>query len=339
MKKLIIAWTVCALIFEFGVLFLLDKVILVDSYDFTVNETTNEQDNADDISVTIKEGADNISLSYSGKYIAYNYEESLCVEDTKNGTINKVPTEKNEKIMYYKWIENRNVIAIVETNADGEVQLVTYNPADSSKAFVQTICYYTENMKVKNMATSVLTNVYYIDIARSGLKDLVYRVDRNNDITLIDINTEGLGNIKTIPHEDRLIYEDKVNGKFFVTSPDEELKFNSEKQLSLLGIDKNDVIYMGEVREDKIVSILYGKVSKKTSDWRIKILDQPVKKSDIYFNDDSEILVNNEAENYVENLLTKKETPYEGTFLQMNDEFVASINNDRQLKYTRFDMN
>lgn len=330
MKKLIIAWTIFGLICEFGILYTLDKFILIDSYDFQVTEVKEAPKEVADINTVVKESAENISLSYSGKYIAYRDGNSLCIEDTKNGAINKVPSQN--KIMYYKWLGNRNIIAFVEMNENGEILLETYNPADSSKAFVQEICDYTKNIKVENMATSVLTNVYYVDIRRGDSKGSVYRIDRNNDINKVSIRAENLGNMKTIPHEDRLIYEDKSNGKFFITSPNEELKFNVDSPMSLLGIDKNDVIYMGQLKEDKVVSILYGKISENTSNWKTKTLEEPVKASDIYFNDKSEIIVNNESKSSVKNLMTGKETEYIGTFIQVNNDFVASIDNDRKLK-------
>lgn len=332
MKKLIIAWTIFALIFEFGVLFALDKFILVDSYDFKITEVKEEQKEVADINTVLKEGVENISLSYNGKYIAYKDEKSLCVEDTKTGVINEVPRPSNERIMYYKWLENRNIIAVIEMNENGEIHLVTYNPADSSKAFVQEICDYTKNIKVENMATSVLTNVYYVDIKRENSKDSVYRIDRNNDISKVNIKAKDLGNIKTIPHEDRLIYEDKSNGKFFITSPDQELKFNVDDPMSLLGIDKNDVIYMGQLKGDKVVSILYGKISENTYDWKTKTLEEPAQVSDIYFNDNSEIIINNNSKSSVKNIMTGKEIEYSGTFIQVNNDFVASIDSDRKLK-------
>ena len=114
MKKLIIAWTIFGLICEFGILYTLDKFILIDSYDFQVTEVKEAPKEVADINTVVKESAENISLSYSGKYIAYRDGNSLCIEDTKNGAINKVPSQN--KIMYYKWLGNRNIIAFVEMN-------------------------------------------------------------------------------------------------------------------------------------------------------------------------------------------------------------------------------
>lgn len=337
MKKLIITWTVFAIIFELVILYSLDKFILVDSYKFEVNETTKEQPELNEINTVIKEDADNINISYNGKYIAYNYDNSLCVEEIKTGTVKKVPTENNEEIMYYKWLEKRQIIAIVEKNKKGEIQLVTYNAANSVKSFVQTICNYSKNMKVDSMATSVLTNVYYININKGNSKNSVYRIDRNNAITKVDIKAKILGNMKTIPHEDRLIYEDKSNGRFYVTNPDQELKFNTNKKLSLLGIDKNDVIYFGELNGDKVISILYGKINESTSQWKTKKLDEPINPDNVYFNDESEIVVNNIFEGNIKNIMTEKETEYYGTSIQVNEDFLASIDANRKLTYTKID--
>lgn len=238
--------------------------------------------------------------------------------------------------MYYRWLDSRNLIAIVEkVKKDGaeKLQLITYNPTNSSKSFVQEICNYEKNMEVGNMTLSIFTNVYYIDVSKGGSKNVVYRIDRNEKLTKVDIKATLLGNIQVIPHEDRLIYEDKTNGKFFVTSPNKQLIFNSNKKLTLIGIDRNDIIYIGEIDVDKISSIIYGKVNEDMSNWNNIRIDSPVNINNLYLSNESEILINDNLKGSIKNLTTGKEVEYDGKLIQIKEDFIAIKDTDGKLVY------
>ena len=99
---------------------------------------------------------------------------------------------------------------------------------NSTETSVSKICPYQKDMEVKKVSESTITGVYYVDIYKGGLKSTVYRIDINETLTKVSLQTNVLGNMQVIPHEDTLIYEDKVNSKFFVTSPNKQLTFNSE---------------------------------------------------------------------------------------------------------------
>ena len=188
-------------------------------------------------------------------------------------------------------------------------------------------------MEVKKIAASVLTGVYYVDIHKGGVKSTVYRIDRNNDITTVNIQANVLGNMEVIPHADRLVYEDELNNKFFVTSPDKKLNFNTNKNLTLIGIDREDVVYMGELNGEKIVSITYGKVDNEPSTWTTVTLPSAVSRDNIYFNNNSQILVNDALQGCVTNLTTNNKVEYEGKLVQIKDDFIATMDNSGRLSY------
>ena len=60
---------------------------------------------------------------------------------------------------------------------------------NSSETVVKEICTYQENMKVKKISASVFTGVYYIDIDKGGLKNIVYRIDRNDDMKEVTLKS------------------------------------------------------------------------------------------------------------------------------------------------------
>lgn len=336
MFKKIIAWAMLSIILQVGVLYFLNNVVFKHTSEFKSNILDLKKDNTKDIKATISSTAENISVSYNGKYLSYKEGDTLYLEDSKTGKSTQVTTEDKGTIIYYDWLPERDILVIaekVEKDKESKIQIITYDASSSSETLVKEVCSYQENMKVKKISASIFTGVYYVDIDKGGSKDVVYRIDRNNDMQEVNLKTYILGNIQVIPHADRLIYADKIKGTFYVTSPNKQLNFNSNKKLTLLGIDRNDVIYMGELNGDKIASITYGKVDDDTSTWKKVTLDSVVNATDIYFNDNSEILINDNLKGSVKNLTTGNEVEYEGKLIQIKEDFIATVDNSGKLVY------
>lgn len=335
--KKIIAWAILSIILQIGGLFVLDNFVFKHSSKFKSNKIDIEKQNTKDINVIIPNGAENVNISYNGKYLTYYEKDTLYIEESKTGTKTEVKTEDNGEILYYKWLSDRDRLIIAEKVVkDGEtvIQLITYSPKDSSVSYVTSICDYEDDMKVMKITESTFTSVYYVDIYRGGLKSMVYRIDINNDKSTVSLQASVLGNMQVIPHVDRLVYEDEINNKFYVTSPNKQLTFNSNKNLTLLGIDRNDVIYIGELNGEKISSIIYGKVDEDTSSWKTVNLEAVVNRKDIYFNNESEILINDNLKGAVKNLTTGLEVEYEGKLVQIKEDFIATTDSTGKLVYT-----
>ncbi|APF24164.1 hypothetical protein [Clostridium butyricum] len=335
--KKIIAWAILSIILQIGGLFVLDNFVFKHSSKFKSNKIDIEKQNTKDINVIIPKGAENVNISYNGKYLTYYENDTLYIEESKTGTKTEVKTEDNGEILYYKWLSDRDRLIIAEKVVkDGEtvIQLITYSPKDSSVSYVTSICDYEDDMKVMKITESTFTSVYYVDIYRGGLKSMVYRIDINNDKSKVSLQASVLGNMQVIPHVDRLVYEDEINNKFYVTSPNKQLTFNSNKNLTLLGIDRNDVIYIGELNGEKISSIIYGKVDEDTSSWKTVNLEAVVNRKDIYFNNESEILINDNLKGAVKNLTTGLEVEYEGKLVQIKEDFIATTDSTGKLVYT-----
>jgi len=334
--KKIIAWAMLSIILQIGGLYVLNNFVFKHTSEFESKKMDVKKETTKDIKATILATAKDVSLSDNGKYLSYKDNENLYLQDSKTGTSKQVTTEKGGTILYYDWLQDRDILVIAEkVNKDGKtkIQIITYDAQNATENFVKELCTYQENMKVTKISASIFTGVYYIDVDKGGLKNIVYRIDRNNDMKEVTLKSYILGNLEVIPHADRLIYEDKANSKFFVTSPNKQLTFNSNKKLALLGIDGNDVIYMGELNGDKIISITYGKVDEDTANWKKVTLDSVVNTNDLYFSDKSEILINDNLKGSVKNLTTGNEIGYEGKLIQIKENFIALKDNDGKLIY------
>ncbi|WP_294402790.1 dipeptidyl-peptidase IV [uncultured Clostridium sp.] len=335
--KKIIAWAILSIILQVGGLFILENFVFKHSSSFKPNKIDVEKESTKDINASIPSGAQNVNISYNGKYLTYYENDTLYIEESKTGTKTEVKTEDKGDILYYKWLSDRDRLIIAEkVTKDGDevIQLVTYSPKDSSISYVTDICDYSDDIEVKKITESTFTSVYYVDIYKGGLKSIVYRIDINNDKSKVSLQASVLGNMQVIPHVDRLVYEDEINNKFYVTSPNKQLSFNSNKNLTLLGIDKNDVIYIGELNGEKISSIIYGKIDEDTSSWSTVTLEAVVNRNDIYFNNESEILINDNLKGAVKNLTTNDEVEYEGKLIAIKEDFIATTDNSGKLVYT-----
>ena len=69
-------------------------------------------------------------------------------------------------------------------------------------------------------------------------------------------------------------------------------------------------------------AFIYGKIDENTSMWNSVKLDSLSSLSDIYFNSQSEIVVNNILEGKIKNITTGKEYEYTGKFVDVKDDFI-----------------
>ena len=334
----LLVWVSLSIILQCMGLYFLEQRVFKYTVDFETKslELDKDKDKIEENNATIPEEAENISISYNGSYLTYSLYGKLYVEDIKNGDKKEIITEDKGDILYYKWLSDRDRIIIAEkiTNNNIDViQLSTYNAKDRSQIVVRTICNYEKNMQVNKISASVLTGVYYIDVYKGGKKSVVYRVDRNDRLTKLTLRANILGNMEVIPREDRLIYEDEITNEFYITNPESRLEFNSNRNLALLGINQEGIVFVGELDGEKVSSIIYGKLSEKTSNWKKIELESVVKRDEIYFNEKNEILVNDNLQGKIKNLMTNAEIEYDGNLIEIKEDFIATISNSGELKY------
>ncbi len=60
-------------------------------------------------------------------------------------------------------------------------------------------------------------NLIYVKVNVGGNSNRLYSVNIMKEKDRIDIMTDSVGDMNIVPHEDILIYEDKINKKIFAT--------------------------------------------------------------------------------------------------------------------------
>lgn len=66
-----------------------------------------------DINIVISTDTKNIDLSYEGRYVAFNSNNALYIENTETRNTNEILINKDESIIHYTWVENRDILIII----------------------------------------------------------------------------------------------------------------------------------------------------------------------------------------------------------------------------------
>lgn len=141
--KKIIAWAMLSIIVQVAGLYILDRFVFRHTSEFESKKLDIKKEITKDIKASIPNKAKNVSISYDGKYLTYELDEELYLEDTATGTSNKLTTESKGAIMYCDWLQERDILVIAEKtkkSGDSKIQVITYNVRNSTESLVKEIC-------------------------------------------------------------------------------------------------------------------------------------------------------------------------------------------------------
>lgn len=324
LKKIVI-WAMLSIMMQLAGLTFLDRVVFQHASKFEIK--TIEPTKKETIKVSIPEEAEDISSSYNGRYIKYIEDGKLMLMNTKTAEKKEVVTEEGSEIIYSSWLTRDNYIMIAE-KVNGNVKIVTYNARTGIvKPIIDKLTNYNRGLNIDGIVTNG-SNSKYVGVSRGGFNSTIYRIDVNDDMNKLDFRVPSLNKMVSFQHKDELVYQDGLNNKFYRYNnrKTNEIKFENGEDLTLLATDENDNIYMGRLEDDKIVSIIYGKVENPTSSWTTINLESPKKTSDIYVTVKGDVMINDSLKGKIVNLNTGDTISYEGKFLQITDKIICSTN-------------
>ncbi|GIM30310.1 hypothetical protein CPJCM30710_29760 [Clostridium polyendosporum] len=327
MRKLnsIILWIGISLILQLGGLVFLDKYYLtsdatIKSIKIDAKKDQKKRDNP----INIDESATDRKFSFDGRYLAYFNGNDLEVLNTSDGKIKNVDKNPKIKILYYNWLNDRNRMLVAERQKSDDEQVIQLSYYDVNKDEKQKIVDLdgvSLSANIEQVKASTLTNVIYVKVSNNG-RNSIYRIDINHNLTKVAKVTTKVGNIEVVPHEDRLVYDDEITGSIFATSPNIRLNFSNKN--TLLAVDSEDIVYVGEVNNEKITKICYGRLDEPTPTWKVVELGESVDKNSIHITQNGNIFVNNNFKGEVRDVLSGKIFKYNGHFLEIYDEGIGS---------------
>jgi len=345
MKRIrrIAVWVLLSFVVQLSIYFYMDKVRYVEQKTFATKSIQVTKKNNKKIDVEIPETAKNINVSYDGRYVAYFQGGELKVIDSFTGATKKQSVKDGNEIAYYRWLPDEERMFIAEKDVKrNQINFFSYDVKKDDKNQIMkrnvpvTISLPDKKSSIEDIELSTLTSVIYVKVNHIGKRTSVYRIDINNDLSKIRTNGYTVGKIQTINREDKLIYEDISSLKqnqIRVTDSGKTLKRNEAKSLCLLSVDLEDVVYLGELEDNKVKRIYSGQLDENIDKWKSVELKESVDKKDLYITNEGKMYYNDNLRGVVIEISTGKETSYNGKFHQMFNGGIASISNGKLVKY------
>jgi len=336
-KKRIAIWIVFSLSMQCLGLFYIDHYFLAtDSKVVTKKVIENKSAKLENIDITVPEKAENILVSYDAKYLTYYEKQELKLVNCKDGKIKNIEAEDGAEISFSEWLPDRNRMLLVEKKSNdvsGNLILYSYDVSKEEKVKVKELAWSGIKSKVENIQLSTLTGVIYIQVSNEGTGSSIYRIDRMGDITKINTIPKLVSNIAVLRNEDKLVYEGSVYNKIYVTSSDKNI---SHKTISVQGTEKltliaaqNGVVHLGELKNNLVNKIYYGKTSEDTSEWKVLNLPKACEKKDLFVSSDGKVYQNDSLKSAIKEINSGTETSYKGKLSQLYTKGVVSIVNNK----------
>jgi len=334
MKKFtrIIIWAMLSIMLQAAVLVYLDKVYFIDSSNFEVVKTEPVEKNRN-VDYSISSTATDVNVSDDARYISYFENEKLMVLDTKTLEVKEILAGRD--ILYCDWVSDANMLMIAEkvhvNNWNQKVKILSINVRNDFESPSTELCNYEEGIKIDDIVSSIGANTLYVGVSRTGFNSKIYRIDVNSKVKNIGSTLPSLGGLKAVQRHDIIVYEDSLNKIFYsyTNEQNKKLNINNAANLTLIGVDDDNNVYMGELSNEKVTKIIYGPYNSASSTWKTINLEKPKDIKDIYLNSENQILINDNLTGKVTNLTTNKSVQYEGKILQLTDQLICSLNNNK----------
>lgn len=341
--KIFIIGFLAILIIQFGALVFLETVYFADnaSY-FSTKIESNSTKEPSKSKLTLENGSTNASASYDGKYLAYLKDNNLFVLNLEDTNKIKVSASDGMEILYYKWIYDRSRLILAERPInlkDGAFFKLYYYDVDSkSKVEIFNevnnrsikIPIYNSNEKIDAVDMSTLTNVIYVKLSSLNNYSRVYNINIMAQEKSINTVTHDIGKIISTKRDDVLLYENLNDKKVFRYGNSLPMEIDGNSNLSLLGIDNKDNVYLALTNNDKTQVIYYGNVTNK--DWKKVDMKTVVNTNNIYVNLKGQIFIKESSKSIIKELLTGKETYYNGNIIDMYDNGTINEKNNEITK-------
>ncbi len=332
----IIIWVMISLTVQFAGLFYANNYLLAsDDTSIKTKKVVKSDPKKADAQINIPDNAKHINVSFDAKFLAYYDSDVLKVVNTKTGDEKKVEFGEGVQVSFYKWLPDRNRMLIAEketSNQASNFKLAYYDVDKDVKEDIKELDWADKKSEVEDIQASPLTNVIYVKVASSGKRSNIYWINIMKEMKKVDTRSYQIGKIRIIPHEDKLIYEDLTHHRIYTTGQDEPLAINGVNNPSLLGVDDNDNVYIGETESDKVTKIFHGSIKEGKNSLETINLGVAVDKNDILITNQGKVYINDNFKGTVKEFGNGKEYKYSGSFVQMYNGGVISVSDGKLVK-------
>lgn len=333
--KRILIWIMLSLTIQFAGLFYADNYLFASDTSIKTKKVVKSDVKKVDVEIKVPDNATHVSVSFDARYLAYYDGDVLKVVNTKTGEEKKVEFGDGVQVSFYKWLPDRNRMLIAEketSNRSSNFKLAYYDVDKSVKEDVKDLDWADKKAEVEDIQASPLTNVIYVKVANSGKRSSIYWINIMKEMKKVDTRAYVIGKTTLLPHEDTLVYEDLTYNKIYATDKDSPISIEGVNTPSLLGVDDNDNVYIGETENNKVTKIYYGSIKDKGDKFQVINLNASVDKNDIFVTPQGKVYINDNLKGSVREFGIGKEYTYQGTFTQMYNGGVISISDGKLIK-------
>ncbi|MGV8979663.1 hypothetical protein [Clostridium sp.] len=328
-KKRIGIWIVVSLSLQFlGLYYINHNFLANDSKVVTKKFVYDKSKIIKNKDIIVPTNAKNILVSYDAKYLSYYENEELKIVDCSDGKIENIKAEDGTKISFSKWLPDRNRILIVEKKSDAQssgLVLYSYDVLKSEKVKIKELALGGINSEVEDIKLSPLTGVTYVKVISGDKSSSIYRIDRMGEMTKTSIIPSSVGNMASVRHEDKLVYEGLANNKIYATTLDQPISIKGVEKLTLIDTDFEDNMYLGQVTNNLVTKIYYGKTLEDTGEWKVFNLPRPCSKNDLFISSDGKVYQNDALRSVIKEVNSGTQTSYKGKILQSYTKGIVII--------------
>ncbi|SHE34800.1 hypothetical protein [Clostridium fallax] len=339
LKNLVI-WVVVALVIQNGIFVFFEKKYQKNELKVTAVKIEDKEKNRPTPKIKVSNDAEDLKFSYNGKFMTYMESGDLKLCNVENGDTKDIKSEENAKVVFYKWVGNETSFILVEKKKD---QFIFYS-YDAKKDEKRELLDFNMNKfqidakssedKIEDIVCSD-TNIMYIKVCRGNNLSDIYMSNVMNQLSLVKSNLSCKGNIAVPPNGTSLVYKSRDNIKILNNDDDKIIKVQNPKNINIIGIDKEDNLYLAERNGDNVVKILYGSLKQNSITFSTLDMPKPCDIKEIVFNINGNIFLNDKSQNKLINLKTKEEIPYKGVLVGEYNKGMITLDNG-ELKIIEF---
>ncbi len=335
--KILVIWVTASILLQFLFLWFVDSFYLKNRG--TIVEVVPYEDDSNSrefANILIPKDASELKISFDGSHVAYVLDGKLVISDIYGDAAIEV-ISKNEKILYYRWLQDRNMV-IYSYNAFSKGEYFTYVETYDIETELTRSYPPIENVKngygVESIELSPLTNMVYVNIKTDSGPQKVYRYDIIEELKYIGEFGENKKIFSTYNTDSLVFQNDKNSFCMMMDSSKKIVKFDFD--IAVLDVDSRDRIFVGQLENEKVIKVLFGKTTDfdKKSFTEMK-LSKPVLPEDITLAHSGDIFVNDVNLSRILNLKDNLYVKYKGKAVGVTDEGVFAVENN-MLKFFRF---
>ena len=259
MLKRLIIYMLIGTVITVAPLYYVNNVLLSDTNVIIEEKSGKILPISASLNVKVPAEAKNISLLYDRKNLIYLNSGNLYIKNIEKDTILSTVVE-NTPVLYARPLDDRDIIMYF-TYDQNKLEIKTFDVNKGEKTQQKSIT--VKNFyQIKNLKYSSLTNLIYINVVineNQVFKDKVYRVDIMKDISLYTVNKE-ISQLELLNSKDTVVYQNVLNNVYI---KGKQFEYENYKEFKLLGVDKNDSIYLLALNnKGTVIAVKNGSIQK-----------------------------------------------------------------------------